>query len=35
MPSPAEVYFAMNLKGSDQATYVELLKRQDQAQAPG
>ena len=33
MPSPSEMYFAMSLKGSDQATYVELLKRQDQAQA--
>ena len=33
MPSPSEMYFAMSLKGSAQATYVELLKRQDQAEA--
>jgi len=33
MPSAAEMYFAMSLKGSAQATYVSLLKQQDQAQA--
>ena len=33
MPSAAEITLAMNLKGSDQATYVSLLKQQDQAQA--
>ena len=33
MPSAAEITLAMNLKGSAQATYVSLLKQQDQAQA--
>ena len=33
MPSAAEVTLAMNLKGSAQATYISLLKQQDEAQA--
>ena len=33
MPSASEITYAMSLKGSDQATYIELLKQQDQAQA--
>jgi predicted phage tail protein len=33
MPSAAEIALAMNLKGSAQATFISLLKQQDQAQA--